>query len=615
MRRILLPLGALAALLLVARTLPVAGAFSGRTETRSAHRAALAPAPSPPLAGQERELAMLFPADSVLFVEAPGLDELLAEGTDGDFVSALLTSPLGSALSEAGISPDAWLSWLESRWGRDPLATLSALTDQGVALALRPRAHGQPAMTLVLRTENAGLLSEVLDDAFGRIEAKYRIPGAFDEPADRVLGADVWVLGDELVVARRGGLLIVGNDRDFARRSLELATTDTPDEGVLASNEAFRELAAKRPEGVLAWAWVDLPALVDAGAKDLAELTELAGVPGAQALLGPALSGIPTGPGLALWLAVDGRRLEISIEGVGAKLPEPLLARAEDYSPPPAIADPSDLAYGLLYRDYASFVNDRAKLFAPELLPSFSEPLSTLSLFFGGADFGEDVLPGLSPWILLVSRDLEFEPGVVPENPLPGLCAIAELEQPERLGPEVITAFQTLIGILNADRAQNRGGMMRLRLGLEGDVELTSASFLPPGPEDGVDMRYNLEPACAMVGPYLVLGTHADLVRDVIRRLDARRGTTGHAEGADEFLTISGAALLRTVEANFETLVMNKVLDEGVTPEEAEGDLNGLRLLLESVESARFETHAGLPAEGRPVARLILTLAEGGDAR
>lgn len=573
-----------------------------------------AEAPDPIAA--DRAIATLLPEETLAYVDASGLAPVLRDGFEHALVRNVLASEIGRvALGEAEATARAALAQAEAVVGRPPLETLHRLTSNGLALGVVPTPNGErdALWVLVLRGDDPELLTEVLTRGFDRLEEEFGFPGVFDRPLSEVRGADVWFLGEDLMVAKREGLLVVGNDRDYARRVLELAA-DAEATG-LGGHAAFAETHAQRVGDEALWGWLDLDNLRRLEPEKYAEFSGMNANPGAQALLGSGISAMGTGDDLALWVTLGDDELVLGAEGAGLEPAEALVPSALRFAPPRLLAHEDDVAHGLLYRDYAAFVRERVDLFPPETLPEFSSALSGFSLFFGGRDFGEDVLPGLSPWIRVVAREIEFPEAEQPENPLPALVLIAELEDPDRLGPEVVTAFQTLIGILNADRAQKQGGMMRLRLALEGDVEVSSASFLAPAPGDGVDLRYNLAPACAVVGRSLVLGTHVELVRAVVRELGAERELGGASALPVESLELAGSALAEVIQRNFETLVMQKVLDDGVSMEEAEGEITGLRLLLASIATARFEVGHARPVDGEPGkeavrARLALRLEE-----
>src|SRR5262249_18584238 len=157
----------------------------------------------------------------------------------------------------------------------------------------------------------------------------------------------------------------------------------------------------------------------------------------------------------------------------------------------------------------------RVDLFPADELPGFAKASSQLALFFGGRDFSEAILPHVSPWMTVVARPVEFDAKAKPEIPLPAAAVVLHVDQPDELGPVLVSAFQTAIGLINVDRAQKGLDALMLQLELVDDVQVTSAHFLAPHAGDGVDLRYNLAPACAMVGSALVVGTHSALVSQI----------------------------------------------------------------------------------------------------
>lgn len=562
------------------------------------------PGPPAPIA-PDRDIATLVPEQALYYVEACGLGPVLEQGLEHPFVRTVLESEMGAALlSRAGRTPAELIALADSTFGRELLPALARAGSRGMVLAGTAEESG-PKFVLVVLGDDAELLQQLLSRAFDLVEERFGVPGALDRPQRTVRGADFWKLGEELTIARRDGLLVVGNREGLVSDVLDLAAE--PDALGITARPGFRELAKERANEPTLWGWADLEHLATADREGLAKLRALGGNPGAQALLGAGICALGTSDDISLWLTVRQQDFSLGARGTGVDVVAPLAPRSERFAPPPPFDMPDEVAQGLVYRDYGALMRHRVELFPPETLPKFSETLSNLALFFGGKDVGEEVLPRVSPWIQLVSRPIAFDEGRVPEIPLPGVALVAELDEPEVMGPEFLTAFQSVIGVINVDQAQKSGRMMQLRLQLEGDVQITSARFLDPGPADGVDIRYNLEPACAVAGGSLVLGTHADLVRAVVRQLAARTGERTAAPSATEELRLKGSPLAKAIADNFEALVMNKVLEDGVEYDQAKKDIGGLQLLVASIEDAGLSVDQSVP--GSVAFRADVTLA------
>ncbi len=533
----------------------------------------------------ERDIATLLPDSIVAYVDGSGLSPVLSDGLEHPFVRNVLASEFAQTLlAKTTMTPAAVLAIGDALFGRPVLATVGKLTSKGIAFGVVPR-DGKPALVLVVRGDDAALLDSALAAAFDIVENKLGLPGILDRPQRRELGADVWRLGEELVVAKRDALLVVSNDSDLAHDTLALV--DDGERSGVAADARFAALDAQRTGSEALWSWLDLTRLKSLEPEKYGKLGLAANLPATQALLGPGLCALGSSDAASVWLSLEGRAAELGVRGRDARAVAKLApgARANASRDLPVLALPDDVGHATVYRDFAAFVSERVALFPPETLPEFTKALSTISLFFGGRDVGEDVLPQVSPWLQIVSRELEYDEGRTPENRIPGAALVAELAAPDVDGPRWITAFQTLIGILNADAAQKQGGMMQLELGLEGDVQVTSARFLDPGPEDGVDVSYNLQPACAVVDRFLVLGTHEHVVRSVVRQLASGAPRDARTSRPTEALRLSGSRIAAALRENLETLVMQKVVDDGLSYEEAQQELGGLVLLAASIEA------------------------------
>lgn len=563
----------------------------------------------------DRPLATLVPQQSLLYLEARGLDELLAAGLEHPLARALLASPLGAALIErSGRTPRAALDALDEVAGLEVLPTLARASAGGAALAvgLRP---GRPAVLLLVRAREAAFLEATLDHALRRTAERAGYPGAFDRPTERIAGADVWRVG-ELVLARRGALALLANDADALGAALRLAA-DASARG-LEGVEAFREARDRHDGSATLWGWIDLARARELQQRfgreqGLARLARLAAEPAAQLLLGPGASTLGRADSLAFGVTLRAEDVELHLAALGldagaaaALMPTPDGARGA-----PLASVGGGLAEAVLYRDLAGIFRERTALFAPELQPRFAEAESNLALLFGGADVAETILPHLGPWLTAVVRPVAFDPAATPDVPLPALALVARVDAPDEIGGDLVAAFQTAVGLINVDRAQKGLASLRLELSSVGAVTLTSARFGAPRPGEGVDLRYNLEPACALVGEAWVIGTHADLVRALALELQREPVSSAPADG--ERLRLSGPAVAELVAANRELLVMNGVLEEGKSRARAEQDVDGLRAAAELVEALELSVHYPASDEVRLEARLDLRPA--GSAR
>ncbi len=560
------------------------------------------PAPLSP----DRELASFLPERCRVYLEGSGVQPLLEQGLDHPFLRALESCALGTALlGELPTPPDRALAVADAWLGRPVLPLLAGLTRRGIGLGYDPASK---KAVIVALGRDADSVAENLAAVFDGLERQFGWPGALDQPRERRSGADLWALGDEAFVARRDALLVLGNERELVTDVLDLAADPTA--RGLFDRPGFAALHAEKPPDTTLWSWLELAEIephADQGFRDLRAANHS---PAAQGILGAEIGALLAARGLSVALSLtEGRGLDLRLRAFEAPCLTALapLARSGEV---PAELGGKDVASALLYRDFGRFFTQRSELFPAEALPGFAEAITNGALFFEGKDLGEEVLPRLSPWIRLVSRELEYGAGLEPEIPLPGLAVVAVLDDAHE-GEYWVAAFQTILAIANVDQAQKGGKSLRLQLAREGEIEISLGRFTSPAPSEGVDMRYNLEPALAVVGRHLVLGTHQALVRELVRELALAQ--PGKARGAHETLEFDAHALRAAVDRNFEHLVARKMVEDGLERDAAEGEIEGLRLVLASFEGARLEVVGDDPTA--PELRLTLRFVRAENAR
>jgi len=556
------------------------------------------PAPLAP----DRPIPSLIPEHCAVYLEASGLLPVLQSGLDHPFVNGLVQSDLGrTLLAELPLSPAEGLARAEAWLGAPVLPLLADITRAGVGLGFDPATK---KTVVVARGSDAQAVAKALELAFDALERQFGWPGAFAHPQRSWSGADVWILG-EAYVARREALLVLGNDGELVQETLALCA-DPDGDGMLA-RAGFEALRAERAADAALWAWVDLAALEPGADEGFHNLRRANRTPAAQGLLGAELSALLSAHALSATLLLrDERGLDLRFAAFEAPCVPALapLARAGDV--PAELPGPA-AASALLYRDYSRFLTQRSELFPAENLPGFAEVITNGALFFEGQDLGEEVLKHVSPWVRLVSRELAFDAAAKPEIPLPGLALVAVLED-ERAGEAWSAAFQTVISIANVDRAQKGERGLRLHLEREGATEISVARFATPRPGEGVDVRYNLEPAVAVVGRHLVLGTHEALVREVVRELQGAAPLA--PSSAKETLELDAPTWRALLDQNFEQLVARKMLEEGLERAAAEKEINGLKLALASIRSVHVELEARAPTAPELRVELRLQAAE-----
>ncbi|MCE9594139.1 MAG: hypothetical protein K8S98_08095 [Planctomycetes bacterium] len=541
----------------------------------------------------ERELATFAPADSVVYVEAPGLADLARRGLEHPLVKAVLAAPRVKALLAAKqVDPRGMLSGLDAFAGLEVLPTIALLGARGASVSVAYRREA-PSVLLALRGADERVFGERIEELLALIAERSGHPGAFDAPTERVLDAEVWRVGDTWRIARRGALAFASNDERFLRDALELAAKS--DARGLAGTAAFAAARKSPPANELVFAFAD-PTAIDARAEKgllgdvegWRNLRGLAREPSVQFLLGPTVAAATGAHGAALSVVCEREDLRFVLTASGVErnaattlLPEPRAACA------PLPTGRVNAASWTLHRDLAELFVRRAELFPAEKLPAFAEALSNLALFFGGVDLSDDVLPAIAPWGRLVVRDVAFDADARPDLPLPAAALVARVADPARISALFPSAFQSVVGVINVERGQQGKPPMPLGIELVGDVQVSFAKSIAPKPGEGVDVVYNLEPACALVGDVFVVGTHRKLVEELVKEL--RDGRSDASAPNAERLDVAGAAVLAALTANREALVMKAVLGEGKTRAKAESDLDLVFAIAELVQRLSLE--------------------------
>lgn len=237
--------------------------------------------------------------------------------------------------------------------------------------------------------------------------------------------------------------------------------------------------------------------------------------------------------------------------------------------PTPWSAPTGTIASLTLRRDVAEFYARRLELLDPSNESKIVEFDNVISIFFGGRSFGEEVLPALGDRMtLLVGEQRFLELPTPPDVRLPGFTLVAPLDVDALTKNNLLVAFQTAVGIVNADRAQN--GLASLMLSTErlDGVDVSSARYMLDDDEEARELRMNASPAIAVVDDHLVIGSARDHVIDVIAAI--RRGDQAPGDEGNSLLTFDVPNLRTVLEANLDSLIANRMLEEGENRAEAE---------------------------------------------
>ena len=133
----------------------------------------------------------------------------------------------------------------------------------------------------------------------------------------------------------------------------------------------------------------------------------------------------------------------------------------------PLIQPPGTIASLSLWRDMETFWESRADLFPPETVQGFAQLDTLAGQFFGGREFGTDVLGQFDPhWRLVVAQQDYAALKPQPDVKYPAFAIVAELDSADSdFGERFKVAFQAIVGISNVDGNQKKAAALELGIG------------------------------------------------------------------------------------------------------------------------------------------------------
>ena len=245
----------------------------------------------------------------------------------------------------------------------------------------------------------------------------------------------------------------------------------------------------------------------------------------------------------------------------------------------PPLRPPGTIASLSLWRDWATIWESRAELFKPEVVQGFAQLDTLAGQFFGGREFGADVLGAFDPhWRLVVAQQDYAAMKPAPDQKLPAFAIVAELNgSQDDFADRLKIAFQSFVALTNIDAAQKKAAALELGTEEVEGVRIATTKYVvshrPASASEPGAQRYNYSPSAAQVGRYFVLSSSTGLARSLVRELKSA-GANGKALRDDSStfaVEADGAELARLLEQNRSRMVMQTMLGRGETKEDAEG--------------------------------------------
>jgi hypothetical protein len=411
---------------------------------------------------------------------------------------------------------------LETKLGTNWRRATSDLTSGGAVFAFRP---GQPDyVLLVIRSKDAELLQRTNQSLIDLIEQDAREKG-HESPvkSKEYKGTTAWTLGKDEFHAILGDTLVISNKQEGVKTALDMNWGEGPRS--ITELDLWREARGRSPTGNVAWAFARLDTLRQSGmAKELyEEKPKNAGIP---IFFGGLNHVLRDAPYATASLVLNDERIAFRAEVPRDRAPWPepyggfYAAKVGEEAAVP-LRPARTIASLSFYRDFKAMWDAREQLVAAEALPGFTELESNAApILFGGREFSSEVLGEFEPRFRLVAAAQDYSRSrLVPDLKIPAFALVAELKHPSEFGPELIIAFQTVLGLANIGFGQKGQPRLMLANEIHKGFEIQAAHFLEKpakGDGAGVHLRHNFRPACTIAGRYFVLGSTVEIVKDVI---------------------------------------------------------------------------------------------------
>jgi hypothetical protein len=234
-----------------------------------------------------------------------------------------------------------------------------------------------------------------------------------------------------------------------------------------------------------------------------------------------------------------------------------------------------------------NLMNDRAN-------EQLAKADTTLTTFFSGRDFGQDILGALEPELRLVVTRQTFAPSQpTPGIKLPAFALEARMRDPETASTELRRVFQSFVGFINVVGAME--GQPQLDLGMiESDsATLVTATYIRPSDtpdSEALPIQFNFSPTLAFAGRRLVLSSTTELAETLIH---ARDGGQRPKAGVNTQAVLQAGTLNEVLRDNRSQLVAQNMIEKGHSPEQAEAEIDVLLQLIDLARDASMQLRSG----------------------
>ena len=537
------------------------------------------------------KLANWTPASVIGYAEAKNLGPRLRNLLDSHQLKRLLDSSLGKAYLQgedySGLIES--LGKIEKATGRDPLDLFDDLVGKEFLLGSRLSFAGGQETLLLARAGNPGTLAKSRKAFALAFEATTGFPFETREldhegHAFEQIG-DLWFSELGEILAATNSKKLLEETIDLAYGRTEKSAGNSPFFSKLSDKDEFLIRVSIRPTFI--------PVLAGEFGRKLDNPVQsllLSGLSGALRnckLLSATIDSSWSGIDLGIELHADDRGFDEKYAPFFPKTPR------SDFHP--GIQKRGLLGSIRLSRDIYGWWENSGAFLEPQAAGSLAQFSAALSMFFGGLNFQDEVLPQLGKTISLVFRNPpKNEERPSPSPSIPGGALIIELKDAKKFGRPFIVAFNSLVSILNITRMQqdSNAPSMLVRPEKVGKVDCYRVDLGLPETPKNPGIEYNFTPSLAVTGNRVILGSTFDLVKLLVEESE-KAGGGGKTEApsyAKDRIYIDGRALGSILGTNLDFLAAQQVVNKGVSLEEAKKELAGLRELLSFIRDLQLES-------------------------
>ncbi|MCP4610774.1 MAG: hypothetical protein GY845_18860 [Planctomycetes bacterium] len=533
-----------------------------------------------------------IPEDAIIVLEVTKPKALLEAFCNDEATAAITALPLYKQQASKPQFQEFLniVSFIETTLGTDWRTAMEKLTGAGITLAVCP----EDTVFLIIDAEDEQMLERFHEFFTNAARSEAEKKGKYNiVKSKEYQGLTAWTFDGKEAHTIIGKRLILANK---AKRLKDIVHyRSQTNKASIAANPEYQ--TAKRTAGT------DLVAKVFVNLKPLMGIPQIANIFNQQnenPLAALAFAGILEATRDSNWLSLGLHiknntlvfRASVDSKTISATSPAAFaLPKKKGEGVFPNLSVPRKIAALSFYRDLHQFYSAKDELF-PERTSGLIFFENMMGIFFSGRDLTNEVLAETKPEIRFVVAEQEFDSSIgTPQIQYPAFAVILRLQNPEQFNEVAEEAWQKALGLINFTRGQQAMQGLIIDRKIHGGTKFSMAYFSTSGLDEknNLEQRFNIRPALAMPGEYLILSSTDDLARNLIDSLNREmQHKVNPIAETHSLVEIDTTQLTSILKANRDTMVRGDMVKKGSTQEEAEAGIDLLITLVRLVERAKL---------------------------